>query len=82
LAPTSAAYVGLIGSRRKIKMIFDALRERGIDEGSLARVAAPVGIDIGSETVEEIAVSIVAELIAFRNVGTPPASIASRASWQ
>jgi xanthine dehydrogenase accessory factor len=69
LAPTSAAYVGLIGSKRKIRMIFDALREAGVAEEALARVAAPVGLDIGSESVIEIAVSIVAELISQRNRG-------------
>ena len=69
LAPTVAPYVGLIGSKRKIRMIFDALRDEGISEAMLARVAAPVGLDIGSESVVEIAVSIVAELIARRNLG-------------
>jgi xanthine dehydrogenase accessory factor len=69
LAPTVAPYVGLIGSRRKIKMIFEALLDEGIEEQSLARVSAPVGLDIGSESVAEIAVSIVAELIARRNRG-------------
>jgi xanthine dehydrogenase accessory factor len=75
LATTSAAYVGLIGSRRKIKLIFESLREAGVPEASLARVAAPVGIDIGSQTVIEIAVSIVAELIARRNLGTGQGAI-------
>ena len=69
LAPTVAPYVGLIGSRRKIKMIFEALLDEGIDEQALGRVSAPVGLDIGSESVVEIAVSIVAELIARRNRG-------------
>ena len=69
LAPTPAAYVGLIGSRRKIRLIFESLREQGIAEADLARVAAPVGLDIGSQTVPEIAISIVAELIARRNLG-------------
>ncbi len=73
LAPTPAAYVGLIGSRRKIRLIFENLRESGIADADLARVAAPVGIDIGSQTVAEIAVSIVAELIARRNLGSPTA---------
>jgi xanthine dehydrogenase accessory factor len=67
MAPTVAPYVGLIGSKRKIRMIFDALIEEGLSEESLVRVSAPVGLDIGSESVEEIAVSIVAELIAKRN---------------
>ncbi len=70
LAPTIAPYVGLIGSRRKIRMILDALREQGVSDEALARVSAPVGLDIGSETVPEIAVSIVAELIARRNLGS------------
>lgn len=69
LAPTAASYVGLIGSRRKIRLIFDGLREQGIPESDLARVAAPVGLDIGSQSVIEIAISIVAELIARRNLG-------------
>jgi xanthine dehydrogenase accessory factor len=69
LAPTRAPYVGLIGSRRKIRLIFDGLRDQGIAESDLARVAAPVGFDIGSQTIPEIAISIVAELIARRNLG-------------
>ena len=70
LAPTPASYVGLIGSRRKIKLILENLREGGIAEADLERVAAPVGLDIGSQTVPEIAISIVAELIARRNLGS------------
>jgi xanthine dehydrogenase accessory factor len=69
LAPTVAPYVGLIGSKRKIKMIFEALLDEGVEEAALARVSAPVGLDIGSESVAEIAVSIVAELISRRNRG-------------
>ena len=81
LAPTAASYVGLIGSRRKIKMIFEALLDEGVDERALARVSAPVGLDIGSESVAEIAVSIVAELIARRNRG-PAALQGLRATLQ
>jgi xanthine dehydrogenase accessory factor len=69
LAPTVASYVGLIGSRRKIKLILESLREAGVAESALQRVSAPVGLDIGSQTVPEIAISIVAELIARRNLG-------------
>ncbi|GAC1463993.1 MAG: hypothetical protein NVSMB9_02140 [Isosphaeraceae bacterium] len=69
LAPTIAPYVGLIGSKRKIKLIFDSLREAGLSDLVLDRVTAPVGLDIGSQTVPEIAISIVAELIARRNLG-------------
>ena len=63
-----ARYVGMIGSRRKIRLIFDDLLGEGVSAEALARVHAPVGIDIGSQTVPEIAVSIVAELIAHRNL--------------
>ena len=69
LAERGARYVGLIGSRRKIKMIFDDLLGEGISAESLARVHAPLGIDIGSQTVPEIAVSICAELVSHRNRG-------------
>jgi xanthine dehydrogenase accessory factor len=70
LAPTRAGYVGMIGSKRKIRMIFEDLVARGIPAETLARVHAPLGLDIGSQTVPEIAISIVAELIAVRNLGT------------
>jgi xanthine dehydrogenase accessory factor len=80
LAPTQAAYVGLIGSRRKIRLIFDNLHDAGVNEASLRRVAAPVGLDIGSQTVPEIAVSIVAELIARRNLG--PKGLGARAAFE
>jgi xanthine dehydrogenase accessory factor len=69
LAGTPAGYVGMIGSRRKIRLIYDDLRARGVAEEALARVHAPLGFAIGSQTVPEIAVSIVAELIACRNLG-------------
>jgi xanthine dehydrogenase accessory factor len=69
LAPKAASYVGLIGSRRKIRLIYENLRDSGIRESDLARVTAPVGLEIGSQTVPEIAISIVAELIRRRNVG-------------
>jgi len=69
LATSRAAYVGMIGSKRKIKMIFEDLGARGVPSAALARVHAPLGFAIGSQTVPEIAVSIVAELIAVRNLG-------------
>ncbi len=69
LAETTARYVGMIGSRRKIKMIFEDLLNEGISREALSKVKAPLGFDIGSQTVPEIAVSIVAELVAHRNLG-------------
>ncbi len=67
LVDRGARYVGLIGSRRKIKMIFDDLQAEGISAEALSRVHAPLGIDIGSQTVPEIAISICAELVSHRN---------------
>jgi xanthine dehydrogenase accessory factor len=67
LARSNAGYVGMIGSKRKIRLIFEDLIVKGIPEEALARVHAPLGLPIGSQTVPEIAVSIVAELIACRN---------------
>lgn len=70
LAATAAGYVGMIGSKRKIKLIFEDLIARGVAPAALERVYAPLGFDIGSQTVAEIAISIVAELIAVRNLGS------------
>lgn len=67
-----ARYVGMIGSRRKIRLIFEDLLAEGISTEALERVHAPLGIDIGSQTVPEIAVSIAAELVAHRNLGRVP----------
>ncbi|VAX42754.1 Xanthine and CO dehydrogenases maturation factor, XdhC/CoxF family [hydrothermal vent metagenome] len=69
LAETSASYVGMIGSKRKIRLIMEDLIREGISLEALQRVQAPIGFDIGSQTVPEIAISIVAELIAHRNLG-------------
>jgi xanthine dehydrogenase accessory factor len=60
------AYIGLIGSRRKIKVIFDHLRADGVPEEQFARVHAPIGLPIGGETPAEIAVSIAAEMVQIR----------------
>ncbi|MDE0184457.1 MAG: XdhC family protein [Candidatus Poribacteria bacterium] len=64
---SDACYVGLIGSRRKIKLIYDDLLALGVSKERLARVYAPIGLDINSKTVPEIAVSIAAQLIQIRN---------------
>jgi xanthine dehydrogenase accessory factor len=69
LVVSGCSYVGMIGSRRKVRLIFDDLIARGARPEALARVHAPVGLDIGAQSVPEIAVSIVAELIRFRNLG-------------
>jgi xanthine dehydrogenase accessory factor len=72
LANRGARYVGLIGSKRKIKMILENLTTEGVSREALGAVYAPLGIDIGSQTVPEIAVSICAELVAHRNLGRVP----------
>lgn len=82
LAPTSIRYVGLIGSRAKVKRIFDALREDGLDPAQLARVHAPIGLDIGAITPQEIAVSILAELIAVKHGKvTGPSTAVTAMRW-
>lgn len=60
------AYIGMIGSKTKVAKTKGALRDRGFDEGKLNAIHAPIGLDIGAEGPHEIAVSIVAELIAVR----------------
>jgi xanthine dehydrogenase accessory factor len=75
LAPATLRYVGLIGSRAKVKRIFDALRQEGAAAEALARVHAPIGLDIGAITPQEIAVSILAELIAVKHGKEHPASM-------
>ena len=68
-----AAYIGMIGSRRKVALVRQDLRESGAaSEEELGRVYAPIGLDIGAETVPEIAASIVAQLIAVRRKGQAP----------
>jgi xanthine dehydrogenase accessory factor len=64
---TNAGYIGMISSRRKKETIFNALMEKGITREELDRVHSPIGVPIETETPEEIAVSIVAELIDERS---------------
>ncbi|HSC70485.1 MAG TPA: XdhC/CoxI family protein [Candidatus Methylomirabilis sp.] len=59
-------YIGMIGSRRKSALIFEQLTREGLSPDDLARVACPIGLPIGAETPEEIAVSIAAQLVAVR----------------
>jgi xanthine dehydrogenase accessory factor len=66
LAPREFKYLGVIGSRAKIARIFDALRSEGMPSECLDRVHAPIGLEIGAVTPAEIAISILAELIAAR----------------
>lgn len=61
-----ARYIGMIGSRRKIGVIFEDLRHEGVSDELLARVRAPIGLDIGAVTADEIALSIAAQMVAVR----------------
>lgn len=58
-----AAYIGMLGSARRATTVMDKLKQRGISTAALARVHAPIGIEINAETPQEIAVSIMAEII-------------------
>ena len=71
----SARYLGLIGSARKIRGVFERLREEGVPEDRIARVRAPIGLAIGAVTPEEIAVSILAEITAVRRAAAVPAAV-------
>ncbi len=63
---SKAKYIGMLGSRKKTRTLFEILEKEGTHPANLNRVFVPVGIDIGSETPEEIAISIAAEMIAAR----------------
>ncbi len=63
---TNARYIGMIGSKKKIHILYQNLMKKGVSKKTLERVCAPIGLDINSETPEEIAVSIVAQLIQVR----------------
>ena len=65
-AQSPARYVGMLGSARKTQSLFETLEKEGIDRARLEQICVPAGIDIGTETAEEIAVSLAAELIAVR----------------
>lgn len=79
---TPAVYVGLVASAKRADAVLGYLRDRGVDEGQLARVHAPAGIDLGHVGTDEIAVAILAELVRLRAAGdldAPPAIAAPTA---
>ena len=63
LRQTGAGYIGMIGSKRKVRDVFDDLRRRGVPDEKLAKVYAPLGLDIGADSPAEIAVSTIAEVL-------------------
>jgi xanthine dehydrogenase accessory factor len=66
---TKAVYIGLIGSKRRVAQAFRILLKEGFKEDQLDRVNAPIGLNIGAETPEEITVSILAEIVQRRRLG-------------
>jgi xanthine dehydrogenase accessory factor len=63
-------YIGMIGSKRRTNFVLDKLREEGADEDRLKRVRAPIGLDIGAVSPEEVALAILAEIVAERHGGS------------
>lgn len=70
LLATPAAYIGVIGSLRRWETTVKALLEEGLNKDALARVRSPIGLELNAETPEEIAVSIMSEIIMLRHGGT------------
>jgi len=66
---TDAAYIGMVASRRRVALVFNQLLKAGFKEEQLQRVYSPVGLDIGAETPQEIALSILSEIIKTRKLG-------------
>ena len=62
-------YVGLIGSRRRVRFVLEVLSQKGISQERLEEVFSPIGLPIGGESPEEIALSIIAELVCIRRKG-------------
>ena len=67
---TKARYIGMIGSKKKVKEIKERLLKKGVSPQQLDRVHAPIGLEIGAETPEEIAISILAEIVRARRDST------------
>jgi xanthine dehydrogenase accessory factor len=81
LAPRELRYMGLIGSRAKVARLYEqVMLEGGVDPNRLERIHAPIGLDLGAVTPQEIAVSITAELIAVRR-GKAEALKAASLQW-
>ena len=73
ILPKQTAYTGLIGSRRRVAFVLETLAGKGIPRGRLEEVFTPIGLPIGSESPEEIALSIAAELVCVRRRGAAAA---------
>src|SRR5216684_615463 len=64
---SEAGYVGMLGSRKRGRGVLETLRQQGVPAEQLARIQVPVGLDIGARTAAEIALSVVAQIVASRN---------------
>ena len=71
---SEAGYIGVMGSRRTHERRLEQLREQGCDDAALARLRAPIGLDLGGREPSEIAVSILAEMLAVRHGRDPRSS--------
>src|SRR5689334_20432710 len=67
---TNPDYLGLIGSKRRTSIVIDRLRDAGVSDEQLAKIHAPIGLDIGAVSPEEVALAILAEIVADRRGGT------------
>lgn len=75
-----AAYVGLVGSKRRVRFVVEMLSQQGINKDRLDSLFTPIGLPIGAESPEEIAVSILGELICVRKKGSEQARLLRRAA--
>jgi xanthine dehydrogenase accessory factor len=75
-------YLGMIGSATKVKRTFEQMSADGVSEETLQKIYAPIGLDIGAETPDEIAVSIVAEMIAVRHGVTDTAMLREKPEFK
>ena len=66
VVPAAPDYIGLIGSKRRTSIVIDRLREKGATEEQLRKIHAPIGLDIGAVSPEEVALAIIAEIVAVR----------------
>ena len=67
---TNPDYLGLIGSKRRTSIVIDRLRDAGVSDEQLGKIHAPIGLDIGAVSPEEVALAILAEIVADRRGGT------------
>lgn len=77
----NTAYTGMIGSKRRVNSVMEILRNEGYSEEQLREVNAPIGLEIGAVTPEEIAASIISEVISYRRLGGKNREAASKVNW-